>query len=85
MASTDDAETNRRFAEANDADFPILADPDKMTAAAYGVLAGGAYAQRWTFYIDAQGKIADIDKAVSAVTAGPDLAKRLEQLDVPTR
>ncbi len=29
MASTEDAETSRKFAEANQADFPILADPDK--------------------------------------------------------
>lgn len=85
MASTDDADTNRQFAEANAADFPVLADPDKMTAAAYGVLAGGAYAQRWTFYIDAEGIIVDIDKSVSALSAGADIAKRLEALGAAPR
>ena len=29
MASVDDAETNRKFAEAHGADFPLLSDPDK--------------------------------------------------------
>ena len=85
MASTDDAETNRKFAEANDADFPVLADPDKRVATAYGVLSAAGYASRWTFYIDTAGKISYIDKEVSAVTAGQDMVKRLGQLGVVTR
>src|SRR5678810_287143 len=41
-----------------EADFPLLADPTKETAKAYGVLmANGAVANRWTFYIDKDGKI----------------------------
>ncbi len=56
-----------------------------MTAAAYGVLAGGAYAQRWTFYIDAEGIIVDIDKSVSVLSAGADIAKRLEALEAAAR
>ena len=85
MASTDDAETNRKFAEANGADFPVLADPDKSAAQAYGVLAAAGYAQRWTFYIDAAGKLAFIDKKVDAVNAGKDVAARLGALGVATR
>ena len=85
MASTDDAETNRKFAEANGADFPVLADPDKTAAAAYGVLSPAGYATRWTFYIDAGGKLAYIDKQVSAVSAGKDMAERLTQLGVAKR
>ena len=49
-ASTDDAETNKRFAESLDADYPILSDPDKKVAGAYGVLMPErGFANRWTF------------------------------------
>lgn len=82
MASTDDPETNRKFAQANAAQFPVLADPLKQTAEAYGVLSPLGYASRWTFYIGTDGKIRDIDKDVSALSAGADIAKHLEQLGV---
>ena len=85
MASTDDAETNRKFAEENQADFPVLADPDKQAAEAYGVLGMMGFASRWTFYIDAAGKLAYIDKEVSALKAGADMAARLAALGVPKK
>jgi peroxiredoxin Q/BCP len=85
MASTDDVETNTKFAAANGADFPVLADPDKKVAAAYGVLGMMGYASRWTFYIDPDGKIAYIDKDVSVVKAGADTAARLAALGVAKR
>lgn len=83
MASVDDAATNARFAEANAADFPILSDPDRTVARAYGVLGEAGYAARWTFYIDRNGRIAHIDKSVSAISAGTDIAARLEKLGAP--
>ncbi len=83
MASTDDAQTNRKFAAANDADFPVLSDPDGRAAGAYGVLSDMGYASRWTYYIDRDGKIAFVDKRVKAFTAGQDIATRLETLGVP--
>ena len=85
MASTDDAATNDKFAEANEADFPVLSDPDGSTADAYGVLSNMGYASRWTFYIDRDGKIAYVDKRVKALSAGQDIATRLEALSVPKR
>ena len=39
MASVDPIEENIKFALDNDADFPLLSDPTKETAKAYGVLA----------------------------------------------
>ena len=82
-ASTDDLETNTRFAESLSADYPILADPDKKAAKAYGVLMPVvAVPKRWTFVIGPDGKILDIDTAVNASTAGPDLAAKLEKLGV---
>ena len=84
MASVDSPEDNRGFAEKNEASFPILSDPERAMAEAYGVLSGpGGYARRWTFYIDAEGKIIEIDKGVSPSTAGADLVANLEALAVP--
>jgi peroxiredoxin Q/BCP len=90
MASVDDAETNKRFAEEHKADFPILADPEKNVAKAYGVIRTDVpperqLASRWHFFIGPDGKIVDIEKKVSAKTAGEDLAKKLEALGVKRR
>jgi len=82
MVSVDDLETNTRFAQEHDADFPILSDAAKTVAAAYGVLSPGGTARRWTFYIGADGKILHIDKQVRAGTAGEDLAAKLAELGV---
>ena len=68
--SVDDAETNKKFAEEVQANYPILSDPDKQVATAYGVLGQSGFASRWTFYIGPDGKILDIDKKVSPRTAG---------------
>ena len=86
MASTDDIETNTRFAADHGADFPILADPDKTAARAYGVLTAGiGYPSRWTFYIGPDGTILFIDKAVKAASSGPDIVAKLEELGVKKR
>ncbi len=82
-ASTDDAEKNKKFAESVGADYPILSDPTGAAAKAYGVYnAERNAAQRVTFVIDAQGKIALIDNAVKTESHAADLAKKLEELGV---
>jgi peroxiredoxin Q/BCP len=83
MASTDEPADNRAFAEQNDADFPVLSDPDGTVSAAYGVLTPGGMARRWTFYIDPQGVLRRIDRDVNPRTAGEALVRTLEDLDVP--
>ena len=83
MASVDDPDTNKRFAESTEADFTLLSDPSKETANAYGVIpAGRPFASRWTFYIGPDGKILYIDKEVRPGTAGEDIAARLAELGV---
>jgi len=82
--SIDDAETNRKFAESLHLDYPILSDPGKETARAYGVLQGG-YAARHTFYIGVDGRILHIDRDVKPSTAGDDVVKRLEELKIANR
>jgi peroxiredoxin Q/BCP len=85
-ASVDDAETNKKFAEHVEADYPILSDPDKKVATAYGVVdANRQLAARWTFYIGPDGRIRDIDMKVSPRTAGEDVVRTLEELKVPKR
>ncbi len=39
-ASVDTPELNKKFAESLDLDYPILSDPDKTAANAYGVMSG---------------------------------------------
>ena len=85
MASTDSVADNRAFATKNAASFPILADPEKKMTRDYGALMAGAFAKRWTFYIDASGIIVSIDKSVSPRSAGADLVANLIRLQIPKR
>ena len=92
MASVDDAETNKKFADEHGGGFAILSDPERTTAAKYGVLRSDqplekTFAARFTFYIGPDGKILDIDKGptgrgVGVKTAGEDTIKKLEALGV---
>ena len=86
MISVDDAETNRRFAESLDANFPILSDPGRGVADAYGVMnASWSMPNRWTFIIGPDGKILKIDKRVSMSRAGQELVADLNELGVPRK
>ena len=85
MISVDSLEDNTKFAQMHEADFPILANPDKTVAEAYGVLGRLAFASRWTFYIGPDGKILDIDKAVKTATSGEDMVAKLTALGVKKR
>ncbi len=85
MASTDPLEGERgniAFAKAYNADFPMLSDPNKDVAKAYGVLNQRGTAARWTFYIDKQGRIAFIDTGVSqrTATSAEDMIAKMEEL-----
>ena len=81
-ASVDAPETNAEFAASLGIDYPILSDPTKATARAYGVLGATGLASRWTFYIGPDGRILGTDKQVRAASHGADIAKRLEELGV---
>jgi peroxiredoxin Q/BCP len=82
MISVDNPEDNKKFAVAEDADYPILSDPSKEIATKYGVLGPAGYARRWTFYIGPDGKILHIDNAVKPATAGPDMIAKLAELKI---
>ena len=94
MASVDSLEDTSAFAKATSvklgdkvvekeaADFPMLSDPTKETAKAYGVLSERGFANRWTFYVDKAGKIAAIETAVKPATSAEDMIAKLEELKV---
>ena len=88
MASVDPldgAQGNKAFAETHKADFPLLSDPTKDTAKAYGVLTERGFANRWTFYIGKDGRIQAIDKDVAnrLATSAEDMAAKLGELKTP--
>lgn len=87
MASVDTPEKNADFAKQEEANFPMLSDPAKKTAMAYGVVppTGMGVAKRWTFYIGPDGRIQYIEKMVNTSTAGADLAAKLQELKVKAK
>ena len=94
MASVDPIEKNTEFAKATSvtlgtrvvekeaADFPLLSDPTKEVATAYGVLGARGTANRWTFYIGKDGRILAIDKMIKTDTSAQDMAAKLGELGV---
>ena len=76
---------DKKFAESLGLDYPILSDPTKAVAKAYGVLTDDGYADRWTFIIGTDGKILDVLKDVSPKQHGKDLAAKLGELAVARR
>jgi peroxiredoxin Q/BCP len=91
MASVDPLEGeqgNKAFAAAHNAHFPLLSDPTKATAKAYGVLnEQRGFANRWTFYIGKDGRITYIDRDVNQhlATSAEYMAQKLGELGVPQR
>ena len=82
MASVDPVEQNKGFAEQEKADFPLLSDPTKQTAGAYGVLNQNGMARRWTFYIGTDGRILGIDKEVKPASSAEDMVAKLTEYKV---
>jgi peroxiredoxin Q/BCP len=83
MASVDTLEDNTAFAAEHEAGFPILADESKEMVDAYGALMGAGFANRWTYYIGADGTILKIDKETNPATAGRDLVQTMDDLGFP--
>ena len=65
--------------------YPILSDPSRDAARAYGVLSRSGYASRWTFYIGADGIVKAVDQKVNTKEHGKDLTKQLEAIGVPKK
>lgn len=61
--SPQDEDSHRRFAEAHDLPFELIADPTKKLAEAFEVLGPFGIIRRTTYLIDRQAKIADAVRA----------------------
>jgi peroxiredoxin Q/BCP len=78
----DSPEVNKKFAQSLGVDYPILSDPEKKVAKAYGVVHGiRLWPERWTFYIGKDGKILYVDQKIKTQTAGEDVIKELQKLE----
>jgi thioredoxin-dependent peroxiredoxin len=85
-ASCDDVDTNKKFAQSLELDYPILSDPTRETAKAYGLITGDRkVANRVTFYIGKDGKILLVDDKVTTGTHGTDVAAKLKELGIPAK
>jgi peroxiredoxin Q/BCP len=85
-ASCDDAETNKKFAESLELDYPILSDPSRKLSDPLGVTdAQQMRPRRWTIYIGKDGKILHIDKAVKTMSHGTDVAAKLKELGIDAK
>lgn len=85
MASVDPLEDNIGFAEETGADFPLLSDPTREVAKAYGVLSLLGFANRYTIYIGADGSVLKIDTDVNPATSAQDMAATLGELGIAKR
>lgn len=84
--SVDTPETNKAFAQALGVDYPLLSDPAKKVARAYGVVdEDQSFASRFTFFIGQDGRILYIDKQVSPSSHGKSIAAKLAALGVRKR
>lgn len=80
--SVDQPEDNKTFAENLQLPYPILSDPSRETARAYGVLQGLPVAARHTIYIGKDGKVLLVDNQIKPATAAQDMLKHLQELGV---
>ncbi len=82
----DTPENVAKFAQNLEVDYPMLSDPTRTVAKAYGVVHDDqSFATRWTFYIGANGRILYVDEQVSPASAGEAVARRLATLGIPRR
>ena len=79
--SVDTVESHKKFAEKNNLNFPLISDRDKQISKTYGVLSeDGSYAERMTFIIDREGKIAKIFTNVDITEHTHEIVTALKQL-----
>ena len=76
--SVDSKHSNTAFAEHLHLQFPLLSDFNRSVIQAYGVMRDGGFAERATFVIDKQGKIAY--SHVDSLEDVPDTAPVFEVL-----
>ena len=71
--SLDSPESHRRFREKHNLNFPLLTDENGRASEALGVLGDRGYANRVTFLLDPDGKIAKVYPVVSPETHADEI------------
>ena len=85
-ACCDDLATVKKYARELKLDYPILSDSGCQASRKLGVLSEGrTNPQRWTYFIDKDGKIQYIDKKVKPTNHGADVVAKLTELGVPRK
>ena len=80
-ASADPVALNQKFTDTNQYTFPLLSDPELKLIKALGILSPkGNMAQRVTFVVDRDGKIAKIFDKVSPKGHADEVLKAVEEL-----
>jgi peroxiredoxin Q/BCP len=79
--SVDTVESHRKFAEKNAVNFPLISDHDRLISRAYGVLSeDGSEAERMTFIIDREGRIAKVFTKVDVTRHTDEVVAALKLL-----
>jgi peroxiredoxin Q/BCP len=79
--SVDTVQSHKKFAEKYGLNFPLVSDHDKQISKTYGVLSEDASkAERVTFIIDKEGKIAKIFANVDVTRHANEIVDALKQL-----
>jgi len=79
--SVDTVESHKKFAEKNGLNFTLVSDQDKQISKTYGVLSDdGSKADRVTFIIDKEGKIANVFTNVDVTRHANEIVDALKQL-----
>lgn len=73
--SLDSPESHRQFREKHNLNFPLLTDEGGRAAEALGVLGDRGYAERVTFLLGPDGKIAKVYPEVSPETHADDILR----------
>lgn len=75
--SADTVESQARFREKCAVPFPLIADRDRSISRRYGVLGLLGMAKRVTFFLNADGRVAEV---LEGVLPGPHVRRALERL-----
>jgi peroxiredoxin Q/BCP len=80
--SAQSVESHDAFSGKHGFDFPLLADPDKAVAGAYGTLGPIGFPRRSVFIVDPQGVIRYAHRAIAGLTYRPvsELIDELESI-----
>jgi thioredoxin-dependent peroxiredoxin len=78
--SAQDVASKERFSSKHGFEFPLLADTDKVVAAAYGTLGPIGFPRRSVFIIDREGIIRYAHRAIAGLTYRP-VSELIEELE----